>query len=248
MTQEKDLAVCLRTVSYSDTSQIVTLLTCEHGKIACMAKGSKRAKSAMDGAIEIFSFGPVVFTSPKEDGLTTLIEFSQQLRFRQLRQNLFALNSSLLAAELIESLTEMSDPHPEVFDIFVRFLDSIQTQKNTSEQLWRLIVFEINLLREIGIAPIIDRCANCGGMFSNQWKYAYFSSEAKGLVCPGCENAFVDKFRLDIAAAAAMAHPENCDTPQAAALSTIHKSMLNHFAALLHRSLKTAVFFQGYGG
>ncbi len=243
MNQKKDQAICLRTVSYSDTSQIVTLLTREHGKIACMAKGSKRAKSAMDGAIEIFSFGPVVFTSPKEDGLTTLIEFSQQLRFRQLRQNLFALNSGLLAAELIESLTEMSDPHPELFDIFAMFLDSLQVQKNTSEQLWRLIGFEIKLLREIGLAPVTDRCANCGGAFSIQWKYAYFSSEAKGLLCPGCDTAFIDKFRLDIAAAAAMAHPSTLDKTSPPALAAIHKSMLNHFSALLHRTPKTAAFF-----
>lgn len=241
--QEKDQAICLRAVNYSDTSQVVTLLTREHGKIACMAKGSKRPKSAMDGAIEIFSFGPVVFSTPKEDGLTSLSEFCQQLRFRQLRQNLFALNSGLLAAELIESLTEMSDPHPNLFDIFAHFLDVVQAQKELPEQLWRLIAFEIMLLREIGVALITDRCANCNGAFSKTWKYAYFASEAKGLICPGCENAFVNKFRLDIASAAALAHPANLNEIPAVALQNIHKAILNHFAALLHRSPKTAAFF-----
>jgi DNA repair protein RecO (recombination protein O) len=241
--QEKDQAVCLRAVSYSESSQVVTLLTREHGKIACMAKGSKRPKSAMDGAIEVFSFGPVVFSTPKEDGLTALIEFCQQLRFRQLRQNLFALNGGLLAAELIESLTEMSDPHPNLFDAFAHFLDMIGAQRDSSEQLRRLIAFEIILLQEIGVALITDRCANCGGAFSNKWKYAYFSSEAKGLICPGCENAFVDKFRMDIASAAAMAHPANFHGIPAPALHSVHKAMLNHFAALLHRSPKTAAFF-----
>jgi DNA repair protein RecO (recombination protein O) len=241
--QEKDQAVCLRTVNYSDTSQVVTLLTREHGKIACMAKGSKRPKSAMDGAIEIFSFGPVVFSSPREDGLTILIEFCQQLRFRQLRQNLFALNSGLLAAELIESLMEISDPHPDLFDLFTHFLDAIGAQKESAEQLWRLIAFEIVLLREIGVALITDRCANCSVGFSSKWKYAYFSSEAKGLVCPDCENAFVDKFRLDIASAAAMGHPANLNGIALSTLHSIHKALLNHFAALLHRSPKTAAFF-----
>jgi|FrelakmetLWP11LW_1041352.scaffolds.fasta_scaffold06042_2 DNA repair protein RecO (recombination protein O) len=241
--QEKDQAICLRAVNYSESSQIVTLLTREHGKIACMAKGSKRPKSAMDGAIEIFSFGPVIFSTPKEDGLTALSEFCQQLRFRQLRQNLFALNSGLLAAELIESLTEMSDPHPDLFDVFAHFLDAVGAQQNSSEQLWRLIAFEIILLRELGIAIITDRCANCAGTFSNKWKYAYFSSEAKGVICPGCENAYVDKFRLDIACAAALSHPANLNGLSDAALHSIHKAMLNHFAALLHRSPKTAAFF-----
>ena len=55
--QIKDKAICLRAVNYSETSQVVTLFTRDHGKIAAMAKGSRRAKSSFDGAIEVFSFG-----------------------------------------------------------------------------------------------------------------------------------------------------------------------------------------------
>ena len=240
---EKDQAICLRAVNYSDTSQVVTLMTRDHGKIACMAKGSKRPKSAMDGAIEPFSFGPAVFTSPKEDGLTALSEFSQQLRFRPLRQNLFALNCGLLAAELMESLTEMNDPHPQLFDAFVHFLDSVQSVSQTAAQLVHMIAFELTLLQEIGIAPVMDRCANCSDPFGSRWKYAYFSSEAKGLLCPGCENAFVEKIRLEIHAATALSEPQRLSNTSEALLRQLHNAMLHHFTQLLHRPLKLAQWF-----
>jgi len=240
---EKDQAICLRAVNYSDTSQVVTLMTRDHGKIACMAKGSKRPKSAMDGAIEPFSFGPAVFSAPKEDGLTTLSEFSQQLRFRPLRQNLFALNCGLLAAELMESLTEMNDPHPQLFDAFVHFLDSVQSVSQTASQLAHMIVFELTLLQEIGIGPVTGRCANCSDAFGSRWKYAYFSTEAKGLLCPGCENAFVEKIRLEIHAAAALSEPQRLSKTSEALLRQIQNAMLHHFTQLLHRPLKLAQWF-----
>ena len=101
--QIKDKAICLRAVNYSETSQVVTLFTRDHGKIAAMAKGSRRAKSSFDGAIEVFSFGETMFII-KDSGvqLATLTEFGQQPRFRMLSQNLNALNAALFAVELTE--------------------------------------------------------------------------------------------------------------------------------------------------
>jgi len=241
--QEKDLAICLRSVNYSETSQVVTLLTRKHGKIACMAKGSRRAKSATDGAIESFSFGPAVFSTPKEEGLSALSEFCQQMRFRPLRQPLFALNCGLLAAELVESFLESCDPHEDLFDAFVNFLDTVGAIKQKSLQLACIIEFELTLLHETGVGIIMDRCANCSAAFSKRWKYAYFSSEAKGIICPGCENAFIDKTRLDIAAAESLLQTAQLNKLTPAALKTIHKAMLDHFTALLHRQPRLAGFF-----
>ncbi|MBM4027044.1 MAG: DNA repair protein RecO, partial [Planctomycetes bacterium] len=38
----KDQAICLRTVDYSETSQVVTLFARQAGKVRAIAKGSKR--------------------------------------------------------------------------------------------------------------------------------------------------------------------------------------------------------------
>ena len=93
---KKDEAICIRTLDYSETSQIVTLFSKEHGKIDAMAKGSKRAKSPFDGPIEIFSCGQIVFSEKGDQKLSTLAEFTQQPRFLALRTKLFALNCAYL--------------------------------------------------------------------------------------------------------------------------------------------------------
>ena len=71
----KDLAICIRAIDYSETSQIVTFFTRASGKIGAIAKGSKRPKSAFDGPIEIFSHGRIVFTDSNKEKLATLTEF-----------------------------------------------------------------------------------------------------------------------------------------------------------------------------
>ncbi len=117
----KDRAVCLRAIDYSETSQIVTLFGRLSGKIRAIAKGSKRAKSAFDGPIEALSFGDIVFSGARKEGLATLTEFQQQPVPGRLRGHLFTLNSALFAAELLDRLTDEYDPHPDLFDHLIQF-------------------------------------------------------------------------------------------------------------------------------
>ena len=50
----KDTAICIRALDYSESSQIVTFFTRATGKVDAIAKGSKRTGSRFDGPIEIF--------------------------------------------------------------------------------------------------------------------------------------------------------------------------------------------------
>ena len=81
----KDAAICIRAVDFSETSQIVTFFARANGKVSVIAKGSKRAKSAFDGPIEILSFGKIVFSNSTREKLSTLTEFEQQAGFANRR-------------------------------------------------------------------------------------------------------------------------------------------------------------------
>ena len=166
--QTKDTAICLRAVNYSETSQVVTLFTRDSGKVGAMAKGSRRAKSSFDGAIEVFSFGSVMFTIKDSGGqLAMLTEFNQQPRFRMLSHNLNALNAALFAVELTEKFLEDHDPHPPLFDKMAKFLETVQETKDPTQILAWLILYQIRLLEETGVAPVFDTCVNCGSTVSN---------------------------------------------------------------------------------
>ena len=113
-------------------------------------------------------------------------------------QDLYVLNCCLFAAELINSLTKEYDPHPGLFDMLIAFLRQVGNQKEPgqSRPLARLILFQLGLLKEIGLSPIFDYCVNCNCPFSINWPEIYFSVNAKGLICRDCQGAFPDKIKI----------------------------------------------------
>lgn len=233
----QDLAICIRVVDYSETSQIVTFFTRSAGKISAIAKGSKRPKSAFDGPIEIFAHGEIVFSDSNKDKLATLTEFEQKPAFAHLSTNLFALNCSLLAVELLNNLTTDYDPHPQLFDDLLQFLRNINERDDV---LALLILFQLTLLKEIGLIPIFDACANCKSVFSAAWPETYFSSSANGLICRDCEASFHEKIRLTKTAANCLSDLRHIADADEKALNEIERVLIHHFTDLLHHRPKMA--------
>ena len=236
----KDVAVCIRALDYSETSQIVTFFTRATGKISAIAKGSKRSKSAFDGPIETFSHGKIVFSDSSKEKLATLTEFEQQPNFPNLRNNLFALNCSLFGTELLNSLTKDYDPHPGLFDSFMQFLQNTGDAKNKSEMLALLILFQLTLLKEVGLRPILNACANCKIDFHAGWSQGYFSSSANGLICRDCEANFHDKMVLTKNAAACLADLKLLAKSQEKTLNEIERILIYHFTEIIGRPPKMA--------
>jgi DNA repair protein RecO (recombination protein O) len=276
----KDTAICIRTTDYSETSQIVTLFTRATGKISAIAKGSKRPKSAFDGPLEVLSCGQIVFSDPRlrleasSDGekLATLTEFQQhaptlcfakrssgvQSGFADLAGNLFALNCCLFGAELVNSLTHECDPHPDLFDAFLQFLQNANKERATSHEtrdtLLLLILFQLTLLREIGLMPVLNACANCKTnhesrvtpvrrSFSEDGSHEfYFSSSANGLICGDCEASFPDKIKLTKTAADCLANAKLLAEAQEKTLNEIERVLIHHFTEILHHPPKMAKY------
>lgn len=239
-----DTALCLRAVNYSETSQVVTLLTRDHGKIGAMAKGSRRAKSAFDGAIEPFSYGRVMFVaSEAHDKLATLTEFAQAPRFRLLRTHLSGMHAGLFALELTEAFCEQYDPHPALFDALAATLERLEACADFDAVLPALIAYQKTLLIEAGIWPVLGACANCGMTAATLPQMLYFSSAANGLLCPGCESSFIEKRRISAACSTLL---NQSTLPHSAAQTELAEAedlLIYHFTELMHRRPRMAKYF-----
>lgn len=246
----KDLAICIQAFDYSETSQVLTLFTKEFGKIRAIAKGSKRLKSSFDGPVEVFSFGRVVFSQSSGDKLSTLTEFEQQPIFDGLTGSLFALNSALFASELLQKLTKDYDPYPQLFDSFFQFL--LNTGKlPVAGDLRRaavtlLILFQLTLLREVGLGPVLNQCVNCKTPFSSKSiRHAlFFSSSAAGLVCRDCETLFVDRVMLSRRASDTLTKIKNVTDTDVNVLDEIENVLIRHFTTIFGKRTQMARYIE----
>jgi len=247
----KDLAICIRAIDYSETSQIVSFFTRASGKIDAIAKGSKRPKSPFDGPIEVISHGNIVFVDSGGEKLATLTEFQQQPALRNLYGNLFVLHCCLFGAELINKLTHDYDPHPGLFDGFLEFLQNANEQYSTGDRqsdiLALLILFQLTLLKEIGLQPILSHCVNCKTRHESQapGRELYFSSSANGLICRDCEPGFPDRIRLTTKASACLASLKQITGSEEKTLKEIEKVLIHHLTELLGRTPKMAKHILG---
>ncbi len=254
----KDTAICIRAVDFSETSQIVTFFARAAGKISAIAKGSKRPKSAFDGPLEIFSYGKIVFSDSNKEKLATLTEFESAYGgpgFIGLSNNLFTMNCCLFSTELLNNLTHDYDPHPQLFDDFLQFLQNAQENKDKHQMLALLILFQLGLLKEVGLQPILSYCVNC------KTKYAslacpersrregrktrdefYFSSSANGLICRDCEASFPDKLRLNQTAANCLSNLKLIAESPEKTLNEIETVLVHHFTELLGHKPKMAKY------
>jgi DNA repair protein RecO (recombination protein O) len=241
----KDTAICIRCVDYSETSQIVTFFARQSGKISAIAKGSKRAKSSFEGAIEIFSFGDIMFQASQGDKLSTLTEFQQKSGLSGLSRNYLGYNSSLFACELVTNLVDEYDPHPQLFDDFVQFLKDVQTVASQNETISLLIYFQLSLLREIGLQPVLSECANCKNKYNQKWFDVYFSNSANGIICRDCDMSFPDKVKLSKEVAYCLANLKNIPKANEQTLNQIERIIINLLASHMQKMPKMAKYILG---
>ena len=153
----KDIGICLARRDYSESSQIATIFTREHGKIRGIAKGARRAKSKFGGAIELLSRGQLLFSPGRGGDLLTLAEWTAQESYLGLRRDLAQLYRAYYLAELMDLFTEEMDRHEQLHDSFDRALTDLANGRGWAEFLG----FQVQLLKQVGLSPELWSCDRC---------------------------------------------------------------------------------------
>lgn len=144
-------AYVLHRYDWSESSLILEVFTRHHGRIALVAKGAKRPSS---------SFRPILLP------LQPLhLSFGGDAEIRTLKGAEWqgghvmpsgeALMSGYYLNELLLNLLARDDPHPRLFDVYANVVQVIASQHGEALQS-ALRAFELLLLREIGLLPLLD--------------------------------------------------------------------------------------------
>ncbi|MDA8744983.1 DNA repair protein RecO [Rubripirellula amarantea] len=182
MAAEQSTAIVLRTVEFSETSLIVSLLTRDFGRISAIAKGARRPKGPFEGALDLLAVCRIVVLRKQSDTLDLLTEAKLHRRFRGGERSLERLYAGYYVAEMLRLLTDDHDPHPDVYDLTIRTLGQIDGTGNPTLALLR---FDLEILRMLGHSPGTDRCTDCGREVDKSGRIT-FSLSAGGIVCGNC--------------------------------------------------------------
>jgi DNA repair protein RecO (recombination protein O) len=140
----------LHTYPYKETSLIVELFTRRFGRVALLARGARRPRSAMRGVLLSFHPLRLSFSASAELGNLFSAEWAgalQPLAGQGLMCG-FYLN------ELLLRLLPREDPHEALFDTYGQALARLANVLDVSVVLRS---FEKRLLAELGYAPILER-------------------------------------------------------------------------------------------
>ncbi|MEE9405302.1 MAG: DNA repair protein RecO [Algisphaera sp.] len=168
MPKFKDNAICLRDLDYSESSQIVVLLTAEHGKLRGIAKGSRRQSPSsiqrFSGGLFLLNCGQVMATTRPHQELASITEWDLQDDCFGLRRHLGAQRAAMIAADLLNALLPDGDPHPKAFVLMTELLKQLTTiifeaeaGEDTAMVASALLVFQWGLLCECGYQPELNR-------------------------------------------------------------------------------------------
>jgi DNA repair protein RecO (recombination protein O) len=172
-------------VDVFETSVVATLFTRELGKVAALAKGGRRLKSPFQGGLDLLGVSDILLFPKASESLDLLAESVPLERFSSLRRDLAALYAGYYIAELLSELTDYHDPHPKLFDAARITLRHLGDSEMRARRVWR---FELAFLRELGLLPTFDRCAQCGLAVDTGGEAIWMGLALGGVLCVDCRK------------------------------------------------------------
>jgi DNA repair protein RecO (recombination protein O) len=169
----------LHTYPYSETSLIVETFTREHGRVPLMAKGAKRPRSALRGAL--MQFQPVELSWSGRGDLRSLITADWLGGLPSLGGS--GLFCGFYLNELLLKLLARDDAHERLFDCYETALRELGQSAGQGEA--RILrAFETELLRETGYALNLSHDEN-GDPIDPEACYLYDPERGPRRLAPG---------------------------------------------------------------
>jgi DNA repair protein RecO (recombination protein O) len=148
-------AFVLHSYPFKETSLVVELVTRDFGRVAVVARGARRPRSALRGVL--LAFQPLLVSWAGKGELHTLIRAEWHGPYQPLKG--LGLLCGFYVNELLLKLLQRHDAHERLFETYAVTLRALAPQADPSGVLR---TFEKNLLRELGYAVTLDRDAESG--------------------------------------------------------------------------------------
>jgi len=164
--QDAQPAFVLHSYPFRETSLVLEVFTRNHGRLALVARGARRPRSALRGIL--LAFQPLLLSWAGKSELRTLHKAEWQGGLPQLAGG--GLLCGFYLNELMLKLLAREDAHEALFESYYRTLRELG---NGADQAATLRRYEVRLLKELGYALTLDRDAATGAQIEAGRTYFY---------------------------------------------------------------------------
>ena len=164
--QDAQPAYLLHSYPYRETSLVIETFTRNRGRVALVARGARRPRSALRGVL--LAFQPLTISWSGRSELRTLHKAEWQGGLPQLQGD--GLLCGFYLNELLLKLVARDDAHEELFEAYDDTLHALAGGAPHDATLRR---FERRLLKELGYAPSLEREASSGEPIAADRNYHY---------------------------------------------------------------------------
>jgi DNA repair protein RecO (recombination protein O) len=175
-------AIVLRRVAYGEADWVVTLLGRETGHVSALARSARKSTRRFAGGLGMAMAGEAKLHERPDAELMVLESFEPYADRPRLASDLAKTAHAAYAVELCDRLCPARHPDPPIFEWLDELLARLDAGTATAE---RLRVFELGLLRRLGIGPCLDRCVSCGRTDFGGEEVRFLPGSG-GVFCRGC--------------------------------------------------------------
>jgi len=179
----KTRAVALRTHPVTETSRVVTWLTEDAGKISTLIKGSQRPKSGHIGQYDLFYTCELLYYPRLRTQLHIVRECSPLQTRDVFRSDWARAAVASYCCYLADRASWHDEPAPRLFSVLLAALDHLESRAAGAGVIFW---YELQVLGELGVAPRLRHCLQCGRPLAPETDRARFSHARGGILCERC--------------------------------------------------------------
>jgi DNA repair protein RecO (recombination protein O) len=181
----KTEGIVLRSMDLGEADRVLTVLTPRLGKLRVIAKGVRRPRSRIGGALEPFTDVQLVLAVGRTFDVVT--SSSLEDAHLGLRNDLLSTAAAWYVVELADRFCEGAADSHEAFRLLAQALAALDAPP---DEVTREVVarwYELHLLDAMGFRPELTRCLECGAEIEPEGNA--YSPTGGGALCGQCAHA-----------------------------------------------------------
>ena len=174
----------LKTTPFKESSLIASVLTDISGRVQLLAKGVRRPKSKICGAMEPFNLDDIIYYKREFKEIYNLSDAAVIEGFEQIRNIPEKVNAALVLCEFYNKTVPAEDVNANAFSLLLNYLKTLE-KVDAADARSLAVVFLVRALSGAGVMPHLEDCVHCHKPIAKNNCKIDFSISAGGVVCSG---------------------------------------------------------------